>query len=159
MTKTLLVVADRTKAKLFMKTAYSSPFKLMEEVENLEGRKKDGEINSDGPGKRFQMGRRWLNPLTASQRPAEHALEKFVKSVVDHLMRLHNSGHFDRLIVAAEAHTLGILRKSLKKHKSLPEVEEVKKDLMHCSENDIVSHLDSIKMLQPLEHHQDRLGL
>lgn len=138
----LLIALDRTKAKFFIKDSASAPLVLSEELDNPQGRLKNQELVSDSPGRSFQLGRPGLNPLPNEQEPHEHALEKFVKRLADHIVSCHERNKFDRVVVAAEPHVLGVMRKALRSRKSLPPLDEIIKDLMHCSAHELVEHLN-----------------
>ncbi|WP_372991414.1 host attachment protein [Sulfitobacter sp.] len=76
--------------------------------------------------------------------PKMLAQADFAKEVSDFLETSFEKGNFERLIVAAGPHMLGVIRDALSEKVSKVVIAEVDKDLTHLPLEDLPEHLDHV---------------
>ena len=78
-----------------------------------------------------------------AQTPEQHAADLFAKDVAEYLLKAHNEGRYQQLVLAASPEFLGVLRTKLN-----PAVQgliktEVNKDYTHSSGQQLREHLQA----------------
>ena len=106
---TCVIVANSARARLF-----STPSSLadLEEIEGFahpEAHLSNRELVGDSSGRSVD-GHGALEPRST---PRENENRAFAKLLARHLKDLHNQAHFERLVLIASPHFLGLLRDEL----------------------------------------------
>lgn len=143
-TVTWVLIADGAQARVLENTGPGKGLKQVEgldwTIETLQAQ----DIVTDRPGRSFSSvgsGRSAMEPKTD---PVAHRETEFVKAVAATLDRKHQSGAFDRLVVAAAPIALGDLRKALSPAVKKTVVAELNKDLTNLPTAQLDQHLDGI---------------
>jgi protein required for attachment to host cells len=113
MRKTWIVVADQSHARIYEAAKPLGPLAEIERLEHAVGSKRGGEILSDRPGRAFDSvggGRHAMEPEVDAK---EVEAMRFAKKIVTRLEKGRTSDRFDRLILVAGPHFLGLLRQAL----------------------------------------------
>ena len=76
-----------------------------------------------------------------NQTPAEHATELFAKDISQFLMKAHQEGRFDQIVLAASPQFLGTLRMNLDPHIKQLVRAEFNKDYTHVASNQLREQL------------------
>ncbi|MGZ3722314.1 MAG: host attachment protein [Bdellovibrionales bacterium] len=129
-----IVVADRTKARIFKE----KPFTNIKTLKNDLGREKNRAMTTDKPGwsrSKFSQPSS-THALTGEKSPHEDAAVQFARTLCRYLEHESQEHSFDGLLIAAEAKMMGRIRDSLPKHLS-EKADWLKKDFGHLSEHEI----------------------
>lgn len=112
--RTWILLAQRTKAKLVEHGGAGEELTLLEGFVNPEGDRQTRELVSDRPGRvhRKSVGG-GRHPAAVSEDAHERALTEFADDLAKTIERGLAQGRCDRIILAAEPHCLGKIRKSL----------------------------------------------
>lgn len=142
-----VVVADERHANFFDASKYGAPLTLRASLENPNGGKKDIDLETDRPGRRFGGAsgvRRGSGPQQAhhhgvnGERSTErHELTLFAKEVAQKIDSDRVKHEFDRLIIIAGPKMLGLLRQELPQTCRGVIAGEISKDLARHGEDTI----------------------
>ncbi len=141
MTKVWIVVADSTRARIFLSDPQLSDLKELEVLIHPEGHLHERELTSDLPGRtkdRYGSGRHALEARTS---PKAYELDKFAKHIADHLNECSKQQSFERLVLIAPSGLLGSLRKKLEPRTARLIVCELDKNLAKQDADTIRKHL------------------
>lgn len=115
MSKTWILVAESSRARLFSAEHKHAPLHEMEGISHPEGRLHEGDLVSDhvgSDGGSVGQGRHNMdNPTSAKV----HESQKFAKQLAEHLNTARKQGDFSNLVLMAPPEFLGHLRGSLDK--------------------------------------------
>jgi len=137
--ETRVIVADNARARIFASHDVLNHLTEQDDFVHSEAHLANQDLVADAAGKsRDPHGS--LDPATS---PKEHEARTFAKLLAKHLKALHNKRHFERLILIAPPHFLGLLRKEL--HQPLDQLVErtIHKDLTTASVEDIIDCIKS----------------
>lgn len=112
------MVADASRARLYLENDGATKLSLVEEFEHPESRAKNMDLTSDKPGRAFASGpttaaRSSMEPRTV---PKEVEAEKFARELGHRIATLFDAHAFDDLVIAAPAKFMGLLRSALATH-------------------------------------------
>jgi protein required for attachment to host cells len=144
--KSWIVVADGSKASIFLREGRNGELQAVKRMESGEARAHAGDIVSDRAGRVGEsatVGRHAYEPKTD---PHRHAEEVFVKTVADYVGSHEGAAPYDQLILVAPAKTLGQLRKDLPKAALGSVRHEVDKDLVHMPDDRIAQHIRDLDL-------------
>ena len=140
MTTTLVAVAQRAKARLFL---HEGPGRGLTEIEDLvspRARLADGEVETDRPGHTHDSFGR-SHPLERQQTPKERAAEDFAREVARAIAKRRTGAGFDRLVLVAEPGFLGMLRAALDAPTARLLDGDVHKELTELAPDRLAPHL------------------
>jgi protein required for attachment to host cells len=140
MSKHWIVVADRSKARIF---TVDDPHGALQEVETLdhpEGREHARDINADRPGRAYDSSGQGRHAMGTSVEPMEQDAIRFSKEVSEHLRAACQDGRCNRLLLVAGPDFLGLLRKQLNTPPDV-RIKEIDKNLCNFDAREIRSHL------------------
>lgn len=141
MATTWILVAHRSGARLFEKAGKGNGLQLVEEIRHPEGRLKNGDINSDKPGRAFDKFGGGRHSMSKEHEPKEQVAIQFAKQLAEVLDRGRTGGRYGKLVLVAEPRFLGELRAALPSHTAALVSATVDKDLGGISSHDIAGHL------------------
>lgn len=113
MSKAWVLVANHTHARVFEAKNSAGSLKEIESFVYPEGRMKDHELTSDGPGTSFDSygyGRHAMEKPTSLRK---QGAQKFARDIAHTLEKGRQKGRFDRLYIVAEPSMAGSLRLSM----------------------------------------------
>jgi protein required for attachment to host cells len=141
MQTTWILVSDASRARLFRRERQGRAWQLLFEIEHPESRAKGRDLKSDRPGrfsldhaKGFQLQ---MEPVS----PHEIEAERFAGTLVELLERGLDEHAFDRLMLVAPPHFLGLLRKRLGKEVSRRVTGWRDKDYTHLAPRELERRL------------------
>ena len=140
MSKHWIVVADRSKARIFTVSESRGALQEVETLEHPEGREHARDVNADRQGRAFDSSGQGRHAMGASVEPMEQDAIRFSKEVSNHLKAACQNGRCERLMLVAGPAFLGLLRKQLNTPPGVP-VAEIEKNLGHFDAREIRSHL------------------
>jgi protein required for attachment to host cells len=140
MSKHWIVVADRSKARIFTVSESRGALQEVETLEHPEGREQSRNVNADRQGRAFDSSGQGRHAMGASVEPMEQDAIRFSKKVSEHLKAACHKGRCERLMLVAGPAFLGLLRKQLNTPPGVT-VAEIEKNLGHFDAREIRSHL------------------
>ena len=136
-----VLVADAARARIFSVDSPQANLNPVEQLVSPEARLHDRDINADRPGRAFDSFGEGRHAMGTNTDPKEQDAIRFAREVADHLEQGRVGNRFDRLILVAEPHFLGLLRKSIKPPLGQLITLEINKDLSRAKEQEIREHL------------------
>ena len=146
MATTWILVAHDAGARIFDNQGPGKGIDLVEEFDNPEGRARDGELESDRPGRSFRKNS--ADPrraaMSRSEGPRERVVAAFARELTDRLRQARVSGTYERLVLVAPPKFLGLLRASLDDPTAACVIGSLDKDLARSNEDVLVAHLGEV---------------
>ena len=137
MADTLIVVAESSRAKIYLMKNRTNPLTELANLVHTASRLHERELVSDRPGRTFNSrgsGRHAKSPPTATKRQEAMNFAKEVSAYIeDGKTRLG----YDRLVLMAPPGFLGLLRKSLSDSTRQLIFREIDKNLVNADETSI----------------------
>jgi len=147
MKNTWILVAHRGGARLFENQGPGKGLALLEDVPNPDGRLKNGEINSDRPGRAFDSMGGARHSMSKEQEPTDRIAQRFAKELGTKLTQGRVQNRFGRLMLVAEPRFLGELRAHLDPSTAAMVSATLDKDLAGVNERELPGYLDEIVRL------------
>jgi protein required for attachment to host cells len=142
---TWVVIAHRSGARLLEHKGQR--LRLVAELSNSAGRKKDREINSDRPGRTQDRQGQGRHAMGAEESAHDHVAFNFAREIAERLYAARNEQRFGRLVLVAEPRFLGMLRAALDHVTGAMVNATLSKDLAHVSIADLPTHLKSVVLI------------
>jgi protein required for attachment to host cells len=114
--KTWVLVANRSRASLYLHRTKQPALTTVEQFDHPEGRLKDGEIDTDKGGRvdlEHASGATSRSTYQRAVEPHEHIAQVFAKKLAERLYRGRVENEYERLVLAAEPHFLGVMKDAL----------------------------------------------
>ena len=136
MSKTWVVVAESSRAKIFELEKRNSPLIELHGLAHTPSRLHEQDLTSDLPGR--TPGR---HKLTSQSNAKDNESNIFARTIGNHLDSARNKGEFTRLIIMSPPSFLGKLRKHLGSETNKKIISEVAKNLVKHTTSEIQSHI------------------
>ena len=144
-----VVVADESEARFYDTDGPGAPLRLAGRYADPTARLHDRDLKSDRPGRVFDhapaaTGRRGAvahHGTGGERRPRKHEAQRFARRIAEELDQARRQDRFDRLVLMAGPPFLGALRAALTDFVRASVVAEVRKDLVHQTEREVLEHL------------------
>jgi len=140
MSKHWIVVADRSKARIFTVSESRGALQEVAILEHPEGREHARDINADRPGRAFDGSGQGRHAMGTAVEPMEQDAIRFSKEVGEHLKAACHDGRCNRLMLVAGPEFLGLLRKQLNTPSAV-QISEIEKNLGRYDARVIRGHL------------------
>ena len=116
--RTLVLVADASRARLYERDAAPNKLLVVQEFEHPEGRAKASDLMADKAGRTLSSGPTSTARSVMQYRtdPKDVEAEKFARELVQHLVASFDAHELDDLVIAAPPKFLGLLRSTLATH-------------------------------------------
>ena len=144
-TKTWIVVGHRAGARILERKR--GGLQLLSEIVHEAGKLKDGEINSDRPGRAFDRTGGGRHAMSSQETPHDHVAGVFARELAETLRAGRLEHRFDRLVLVAEPRFMGMLRGALDGETAALIHDTVGKDLAKVPVDELSSHLPTIGTL------------
>lgn len=138
------LIAHRAGARIFEQEGVKPELRLIRNFENPEGKLKTSELVFDRQGRSESSNTLRHNALGDSDEPRQRVLESFVRELGEFLEKEALRNAFTSIVLVAEPHFLGELKKVIGKVTSQRLSETVTKDLVHVSDQDIERYLKGV---------------
>jgi len=141
MSKTWILVAESSRAKIFEQESPRGDLREMEAFDHSASRMNDVDLVSSAPGRTFDskgMARHSIEPETD---PKVNEAHIFAHLLAQRLNKDLENHHFNKLVVIAPPEFLGILRDSFSAHVNKIIAAEINKNLVRESAEKIQEHL------------------
>jgi protein required for attachment to host cells len=135
-----VVVADSRQARIF--TA-DKPLGAIEEIKSFDNplaRQHQQDLISDRPGRSVDVVMGGHGMETKNDAKQQQAIV-FAKSLCQHLQSAHQAQEFNKLIIVASPHFLGLLRDNLASCCKSQVEHSIDKNLVHMTTEEIRQHL------------------
>jgi protein required for attachment to host cells len=141
MNRTWILVADAAKARLFEAPEPGSGWRLLEDLENPEGRARSRDFLADEAGgvqhDEGAVFRNAMEPLSIKKVEAK----RFAKDLAHTLNQGVNTNRYDRLVIVAPPEFLGMLRHELTTQVMAKVVDTVPKDYTQSNVDELTDRL------------------
>jgi hypothetical protein len=129
--KKWLIVMGRKSAKVFSVSEREGSLEWLKTLRNPLGGERNRIMRKDKPGvSRGKYAKNaFLHALTGGKNPHEDVAIEFAKRIGEYVKQNNEEKAFSDLTIAAEAHMLGLVKKTFKNEKIKVDVEWVRKDL------------------------------
>jgi protein required for attachment to host cells len=132
-----IIAANAGRARFFSESDPAEPLQEVADMVNPAVRLRTQETESDKIGPTAAPNKAYQPAHT----PAEKEAEQFAKDISHYLMKAHEGGRFQQLVISASPHFLGALRLFLDPHiKQLIKLE-VNKDYTHFNAHQLREQL------------------
>ena len=125
-----IVVADERQASFFDAVTPKAPMTERGSLHNEKGGKKDSDLETDRPGRRFGGTDGHHHGVTGEKSTVQHELTLFAKEVARKIEVDRARNEFDRLVLVAGPKMLGLLRQSLSNPTQAMLAGEISKDIL-----------------------------
>ncbi len=141
MKQTYVLVADATRARVFITDRPQGPLHEIEDMVHPEGRLHARELTSDSPGRTYDSVGQGRHSLVEPTNQKHIEIQAFAHRIAKYFQELHaREPTIDVILVAAPA-LLGLLRKQFDKTPMKAVDREVDKNLTHMSAAEISKRL------------------
>lgn len=133
--------ADAGRARIFSADSPKASLRPLQQLISPKARLREQDLTSDRPGRSFDSfgaGRHATEPSTPA---SEQEAIRFAADIARQLKQGRDHGAFDRLILVAEPHFLGLIRKAIDPHTAKMITLEVAKDVSKASTEKIRKYL------------------
>lgn len=141
MSKTWVVVAESSRAKIFELDKKNAPLRELQGFAHTASRSHEHNMTSDLPGRFMNSTTHGSHKLSNHSSPKEHESVEFARVIGSHLDDARNRGQFDKLIIMSPPGFLGHLRKELSSETCKYIVSEIDKNLVRHNTQEIQAHL------------------
>jgi protein required for attachment to host cells len=136
-----IVVADASRARVFS-IGENEAWVLERELEHPKSRAKASDLTTDAPGRVQQSFSGGHRPAMSDRTdPKEVEAEVFARELADFLEQGCNHNRFDRLVIVAPPHFLGVLRKTINGQVEKRVHLSIDKDYTQLSARDLPKHV------------------
>lgn len=137
MTKTWVVTAESSRAKIFAVENRISPLREVDDMAHAEGRERDQDMVSDRPGRSFDSTGEHRHAMERQVDPKRHEAEVFAKRVADRLDQARTSGDCNQIVLIAAPEFLGVLRQQLNANTAKLVSKTIDKNLVQKTEAEL----------------------
>ncbi len=132
MRKTWVVVADRSRARIFSIAKPNGPLMELEDLVHPEARAHERDLTTDRPGRSPDH-----NALGNAHSARDEQAQEFVREISQRLEKGRVHGELERLLVIAAPDVLGMLRKTMNGNLAKLVTLEIDKNVTQQSPADI----------------------
>ena len=142
---TWVLVADSSRGRLYNVPAKGKPWSFVKEYTHPASRVSEGGLTTDQPGRTHGSANGGARTSMESKTsPKDTEFEHFAHELACVLHDGHGQQAFNRIVLAAPPHFLGLLRKTINNTVSKLIDVTVDKNYLHLSDNEIREHLDPL---------------
>jgi len=136
-----VLVADKSKAKLYKMKGRVGELTLDQEWTHPASRQHEQELTSDLPGRAFDSVGDGRHAMSQEVDPKDHEAELFAHELITEMEKGATSGRFSRFYMIAAPEFLGLLRKKMGASLQDMVVDEVAKNLTAMDATEIREYL------------------
>ncbi|MDH5675974.1 MAG: host attachment protein [Myxococcales bacterium] len=140
---TWYVIANRAGARI-LEARPDRPLRLVEVIEHESGRLKNRELDTDRAGSGYDSARAGVRAKTKSESAHEHNAADFARDLAGGLEAARNDRSFDYLVLVAEPHLLGLIRRALDVATASRVGFSINRDLTHVPLHALASQLQRL---------------
>lgn len=140
------LVGHRAGARIFEQEGIKPELRLVRRFQNPQGMLKTSELVTDRQGRADSSYMVGHNAVGKDDTPRKHVLESFARELGEFLEQEAERNTFASLVLVAEPHLLGELKKAIGKVTFHRMREVITKDLVHVSDHDMAAHLEGCSL-------------
>lgn len=107
-----VVVADKSRARIFQTHGKIDELVEVEDLLNPKGRQEDTELRHDAKGRFYGKGERHqAHTVEPSVSQEDHAADRFSREVMQYIEHANDDNRFESLVMIASPEFLGLLRR------------------------------------------------
>jgi protein required for attachment to host cells len=144
MNKHWYLIGHLAGARIFEQEGIKQELRLVRRFENPEGKLKTSELVSDRQGRSDSNSMIGHNAVGNVDTARKHVLENFVQEIGKFLEQQAERNAFASIVLVAEPHVLGEIKKVIRKVTSHRMRQAVTKDLVHVSDHDMATQLKGV---------------
>lgn len=150
-TNTWVLIADSSRARLYSVPQHGKPWMLINEYAHDASRVTTGGLTTDQPGRAHGggIGKDARSAMESKSSPKEVEIAQFAHELIEVLHDGHGQQAYERIVLVAPPHFLGLLRKGLNHTVSKLIAASVDKSFLHLADSEMHAHLDAL--LQPAD--------
>ncbi|MGQ0696680.1 MAG: host attachment protein [Panacagrimonas sp.] len=142
---TWVLLADSSRALLYSVGTQTKVWTLLKEYTHAASRVSEGGLTTDQPGRTHgSVGQGARSAMESKTSPKDVEFEHFAHELAGALHDGHGQNAYDRIVLVAPPHFLGLLRKAIDDTVSKLIVETFDKDYLHLSEKEMRERLDRL---------------
>lgn len=141
MSKTWVVVAESSRAKIFELNKKNTPMKELQDLVHPASQLHEQKTTSDLPGNSRVSYGHGSHKMSTQNSVKQHESAVFAKTISQYIEKARNKGQFQKLILMSPPAFLGQLRKQLSGETFKRIVSEIDKNLVKHKTRDIQAHL------------------
>ena len=141
MKKTMIVVADSVRARVFTWGDDRTQLQELEDITNPEGRLHDRDMSSDLPGKQNGASGAGGHGYEGKSSPKAHEITQFAKRIADYLDDARKANKLSRLLLIVAPAFLGELRSQFADELNKLVAFELSKNLVTHDVSDILKNI------------------
>jgi len=146
---TWVVIANAIECDIYKRTNKGKDLQEITRLAHPEGRLSNQNLKEGKPGRSFESGPRSFQRHTKSTEVSPHDQEVilFAKRIIGFLEHNRTTHSFDKLILIAEPHFLGILNRNLNEHLTRLVTFSIHKDLVSENLNKVITDIEEQERL------------
>jgi protein required for attachment to host cells len=145
METTWYLVGDASRAFLFQRTKHNQPPTLVKEFSHDASRAHESELVSDRQGRnQNSSGGGYSVALSEKTSPKEVEAGSFAKELSHYLSSAHNKQEYNKLILVAPPHFLGLLRGEFNQNVTKSVTASADKDLSNLPMPEMIRRLEDL---------------
>ncbi len=142
---TWVLIADGSRGRLYSVLQKGAPWTLIKEYTHPASRVSEGGLTDSPPGRTHgSVAGGARSSMESKTSPKEVQLEHFAHELSGALTEGHGKQAYNRIVLVAPPHFLGLLRKTITDTVSKLIVGALNKDYMHLSEKDMRVHVEPL---------------
>ncbi|MGH8489284.1 MAG: host attachment protein [Gammaproteobacteria bacterium] len=141
MAKTWIIVAESSRARIFVTENPRAPMDEVEDIVHPEGRLRAQDLRSDRPTRVFDSKGQGRHAVESEVEPRHQEAINFARRIADRIEDARVSGGFDELVLVAPPAFLGLLRDNLSANAMKRVVQSINKNLAQLDEAQIREHV------------------
>lgn len=141
---TWIVVVDSSRGKIYVQDKHSSELQEKVDLVHPSARLHGVELSSDRAGKHTGAFGQGQHVFDARTNVKDHEVEIFAREIAEHLETGRTSGQFQKLVLMAPPAFLGVLREQLSDGVRELVVDEIAKDLVTHSSEEVRNKLQHV---------------
>lgn len=143
--RTWILVADAGRARVLQSLGPGKPLTTVDGLASVSGLPSTThEIVTDRQTRVHESSNSARHAITPKTDPREQMKEDYLKMLADEMHQRLATGAFDRLVVVAPPHALGVLRAALSDQVKAVVSGELAKDLTKTPDHDMPGHLADV---------------
>lgn len=135
-----VVNSNSNKCHIYEFDRKNATLNLVKELQHPENKLKSGDLISDKPG-RYKSSHAARGAYTQPSDPKEIKIDSFYREIAKELDQARCKQGYSELIIIAPPHLNGLLFQHLDKHVKDLVINNIKKDLLHLPDHELVKFL------------------
>lgn len=137
-----VVTANTNTCRIYDYDKKSKQLNLLREIQHPENRQKTSELLTDRPG-HYQTRGTARGAYSSRTGAKEVEINNFAREIAEELNSARNEHEFEQLIIISPPHMNGILFQHINKHIKDVVIHNIKKDLHHLTDSDLLDFLQT----------------